>query len=65
MRLCLEIARQWKVKSNAIGVVGYLGRKVVINGRRDSFVGFTVSIWNSNSHRGLLDGEDDEQGRRG
>jgi hypothetical protein len=28
-------------------------------------VGLTVSIWNPNSHRGLLVGEDDAQGRRG
>jgi hypothetical protein len=31
VRLCLEIARQWKAKSNVIGVAGYLGRTVVIN----------------------------------
>ena len=62
--LCLAIVRRWKGRSSAIDVAGYLERTVVTNGRCDSSMGFTVSIWNPNCHRGILDGEDDAQGRR-
>ena len=64
MRLCLEIARLWKARSNAIDVAGYLGRTGVTNGRCDNFVGLAVSIWITNCHRGILVREDDAQGRR-
>jgi hypothetical protein len=38
-----------------IGVAGYLERTGVINGGRDSFMGLTVTIWDSNRRSCLLD----------
>ena len=60
MRLCLEIARRWKVKSNVIGVAGYLERMGIINGRRDSSMGIVITIRFTNWCGSLLDGEEDE-----
>jgi hypothetical protein len=47
-----------------IGVAGYLERTGVINGGRDSSMGFAVTIWYSNLCDSVLDGEDDNQRRR-
>jgi hypothetical protein len=62
--LCLAIARLWKARSNAIGVAGCLERTGLINGRRDSFVGFIATIRYTNWCGSVLAGEENARIRR-